>query len=131
MKTGMGALVIRTVRALGGPKRGAFFSSRYRGPNENFVPVSPHQAIQAVELATFLFGQDAVAAEWRHEAGRKRCVDLFEELEEDQADRVALAGQSIATGAWDLLYQAFGAQFGKVIAKRQEFGRTYFAARQK
>jgi hypothetical protein len=42
---------------------------------------------RAVEWAAFLSGQDAVAADWRHWASPKRCV---EELEEDQADGIAL-----------------------------------------
>ena len=75
------------------------------GANENFVPVVrvsggnleadfPEERvevvadalIQAVELAAFLFGQNAVATVWCHQAGGKRCVDFFEEFEEDQAD---------------------------------------------
>jgi hypothetical protein len=59
--------------------------------------------VQAVELASFLVGEDAVAVEWREQAGRKRRIDLFEELEEDQADGIALADQSITAGARNLL----------------------------
>jgi hypothetical protein len=53
-------------------------------------------------LAALLFGQDAVAAEWRHQADGKRRVDFSEELEEDQADGIDLADQPIATRARDL-----------------------------
>jgi hypothetical protein len=73
--------------------------------------------IRAIELAALLFGQDAVATVWRQQAGREGCVDFFEELKEDEADRVALADQSIATGTLDLLDQPFGAQFGKVTTE--------------
>jgi hypothetical protein len=72
--------------------------------------------IQAVKLAAFVFGEDAVATEWRQQACREGCVDFFEELEEDYADRVALADQLIAAGARNLFDQAFGAQLGKVLA---------------
>jgi hypothetical protein len=94
------------------------------GANENSVPVAPESCsdletdfpeervqivadplIQTVELASFLVGEDAVAAEWRQQAGRKRRIDLFEELEEDQTDGIDLSDQSITTGARDFLDQ--------------------------
>jgi hypothetical protein len=74
--------------------------SRYMGADGNFVPVASNHAailrptsqkcvqtvadgpVQAVELASFLVDEDAVAAECRQQAGRKRCVNPFEELEE-------------------------------------------------
>jgi hypothetical protein len=46
-------------------------------------------------LSALLFNRNAVAAEWGQQASGKRCVDLFEDLGENQADGVALANQSI------------------------------------
>jgi len=61
--------------------------------------------IQTVELASFVVGEDTVTAAWCEQAGRKRRIDLFEELEEDQKYGIAMADQSITAGARDFLDQ--------------------------
>src|ERR1017187_1591427 len=83
--------------------------------SQECVEIVRDALVQAVELAALLFGQEAVVTKWRQQAGGERCVDLFEELEEDEADGVALADQSISTGVRDSFQESFGAQFGQVI----------------
>jgi hypothetical protein len=74
--------------------------------------------VQAVKLRALFFDQDPVAAKWRQQAGGEGRVDLFEELEEDEADGVAFTDPSISTGVRDSFQESFGAQFGQVISER-------------
>ena len=57
-------------------------------------------------------------ATWLQNAGGQRGIDAVEQLQKDQADRVTRGRQAIAAGARQLLDQAFGAQFGEVVAQR-------------
>ncbi len=88
--------------------------------SQKCIQIVTDSLIQAIELAALLFDQNVVAAEWRQQTGGERRINLFEELAEDQADRIALADQSIATGVRDLLDQAFDAQLGEVITERRQ-----------
>jgi hypothetical protein len=45
------------------------------------------------------------------EACGKRRVDLVKQLEEDQADSIAVWQEMIAARMWELFDQAFGAEF--------------------
>ena len=45
------------------------------------------------------------------EAGDEGRVDFVEQFEEDQTDPVTLWQESIAARMWELLNQAFGAEF--------------------
>ena len=78
------------------------------GANENFVPVaSPQAAILRPPGGAYPDCGRPVDTDGRREqAGRKRRIDLFEELEENQTERIALADQSITPGTRDFLDQA-------------------------
>lgn len=54
------------------------------------------------------------------ESGGQRCIDPFKEFEEDQANRVAVREQTVASGAVDFDQQAFGSQLGEIVSQRSE-----------
>ena len=45
----------------------------------------------------FLLSETGIGGDRREEAGGEWCVDAFEELQEDEADRIALGEQAIAS----------------------------------
>ena len=51
------------------------------------------------------------------ESSGERSEEAVEEFQEDQADRISLGRQMVASGAGQLFDKAFGAQLGEVVAK--------------
>ena len=54
------------------------------------------------------------------EASGQRGVDAFEQLEENQAERVSMGEKLIAAGIWKLSDETFGPKLGEVIAEGGE-----------
>ena len=107
---------------------------RYGGINEDFVLVDGwgeceaegsqemvevvgEALVEAVELRTLWRREGGVAGIGIEKAGGQRRVDAVEELQEDQADRIALGRQAVAAGAGQLLDKALGAELGEVVAE--------------
>src|SRR5271163_1386173 len=73
--------------------------------------------IEAIERRAFVVQESSVAGNRLQKAGGQRGIDAVKQLQEDQADRVTRGWQAIAAGARQLLDQAFGAQFGEIVAQ--------------
>ena len=60
----------------------------------------------------------------RFDRAEKTCrewgIDAFKELQEDEADRVALREELIAARVRELGNEAFGAEFREIVAQRGE-----------
>jgi hypothetical protein len=78
---------------------------------EEGVEVGDDALIQPVESMAFLFGETGIGGDWREEAGGERGVDAFEELQEDEADRIALGKEAIASRVRDAFDEALRAEF--------------------
>jgi len=68
-------------------------------------------SIELVELSQPFFGHESISTVRMEEACGKRRVDLVKQFEEDQTDPVTLWQELIAARMWELLNQAFGAEF--------------------
>ena len=66
---------------------------------EERIEIIADALVEAVQGTAFLFRQYMIAAEWREQTCGERRVDFFEQLQEDNTDRVALGDQPIAPGA--------------------------------
>ncbi len=67
--------------------------------------------IESVELRSVLAVQLVVGAYGREKAGGQRGVDAFEELQKDEADRVAVGEEPIAARVRQLFDETLGARF--------------------
>jgi hypothetical protein len=56
-----------------------------------------------------------VSFDWAEKACREWGIDAFEKLQEDEADRVPLREELIASRVGDLGDEAFGAEFREII----------------
>ena len=99
----------------------------YIGRNANFVLVSGTHAavlsptarrmasrsdvlVEVVQGAPFFFWQETISTEWHQKAGGDGRIDLLEEFEEDQADRIALTddrrlAKSQCNPCWPRIFQ--------------------------
>ena len=75
------------------------------------VEVGDDSLIQPVESMAFLLRETSIGGDWREQAGGERCVYAFEELQEDEADRVAVGEQAITSRVWDAFDEALRAKF--------------------
>src|SRR5271166_623492 len=80
------------------------------GLNE-LVEIVDDALVEAVELGPVLAVEPGVGLDGREEAGGQRGVDAFEELQEDEADRVAVGKEPVAARARQLFDEALGAKF--------------------
>src|SRR5271166_2100711 len=99
-------LVTRIPFALG--RRSCGFEAD--GLNE-LVEIVDDALVEAVELRSVLALEAGVGLDGREEAGGQRGVDAFEELQEDEADRVAVGKEPVAAGVRQLFDEALGAKF--------------------
>jgi hypothetical protein len=84
------------------------------------VEVVDDPLVGAIELRSGLAGKRCVGPHRRDEAGGQRSVDALEELQEDEADRIALGQEPVARGVRQLFDETSGAQFGEIVAQRGE-----------
>ena len=88
------------------------FGGKSRGPEadgaDEFVEIVDDALIEAVELRSALAGELAVHFEGREKARGQRSVDALEQLQEDEADRIAAREEPVAAGVRQLLEQTFG-----------------------
>ena len=73
--------------------------------------------IEAVELRPLCVRGSGVGTDGAEEASGQRGVDAFEQLEENQAERVSMGEKLIAAGIWKLSDETFGPKLGEVIAE--------------
>ena len=85
-----------------------------------FVEIVDDALIQTVELRPVLAVERSVALDRREQAGSQRRVDALEELQEDEADRIALGQEPVAAGVRQLFDETFGAQFEPIVAQGRE-----------
>ena len=76
-----------------------------------FVEIVDDALIQTVELRPVLAVERSVALDRREQAGSQRRVDALEELQEDEADRIPVRREPVATGARQLLDQPLARSF--------------------
>jgi hypothetical protein len=90
------------------------------GAFEMLLPIAHLQmpASGRSQFVTFVRGEVAIAGERLEETGDERSIDALEPLEEEQADGIALVGETVATPVGQFFEQTFGAQFGKIVAQR-------------
>jgi len=75
------------------------------------VEVIDDTLIEAVELRSFLLVDAGIRADGAEEAGGQWRVDAFEQLQEDETDRVTLWEELVAAGVGKLGDQPFGTEF--------------------
>src|SRR4249920_569601 len=116
------------------------YLDRYWGPNENFVHIvrallggfQPHGVdeiieglkdggVSAVEGGDFCRGNTLVSSKGLQDAGSERSIKFVVELQEHQADLIAVWEQPVAAGMGDLFDQTLGAQLPEVITEGSEF----------
>ena len=96
------------------------------GPEE-CIKIIDDPVVEAVELGSPLVGDSGIGAGRAEETRSQRGVDSFEQLQEQQADRVTLRGELIAARIRKFGNETLGPQFGKIVAERGEriaFGST-------
>jgi len=112
------------------PRGELFTLGRYRACSVDFVPVWGWESrsfeadgsdegieivdealIQAIELRSPLGFEPGICFDGAEKACREWGVNAFEELQEDEADRVPLREELIASGIRELGDEAFGAEF--------------------
>jgi hypothetical protein len=76
--------------------------------------------IEAIELRSPLGFEPGICFDGAEQACSEWGIDVFEELQEDEADRVPLREELIAAGVRELGNEAFGAQFRDIVAERGE-----------
>ena len=76
--------------------------------------------IEAIELRSPLGFEPGICFDGAEQACSEWGIDAFEELQEDEADRVPLREELIAAGVRELGNEAFGAQFREIVAERGE-----------
>src|SRR2546425_8244513 len=69
---------------------------------------------------TLLVGETRVGGDRVEQAGCQRCIDTLEELQEDDADRVALGAEAIASGVRHFLDEALGPELREIVAQRSQ-----------
>jgi hypothetical protein len=79
-----------------------------------------HRSISTIEGGDLFFGNGLVCGKGLQNAGSQGCVDFFMELQEHQADLIAVGEKPVATGMRDLFHQALSAQLPEVITERSK-----------
>ena len=70
-----------------------------------------------IESGDLVFGNGSVRRKGLQNAGGQRGIDFFIELQEHQADLIAMWKKPVAAGMRDLFHQALGAQLPEVITE--------------
>ena len=76
--------------------------------------------VEAVELRSLVMMDLCIGADGAEKASGQRGVNTFEQLEEDQAERVSVGEKLISAGIWNLGDKSFGPKLGEVIAEGGE-----------
>jgi len=76
--------------------------------------------VEAVELGSPVVGASGISADRAEETRSQWGVDSFEQLQEQQADRVTLREELIAARIRKFGNETLGPQFGKIVAERGE-----------
>ena len=84
------------------------------------VEVIDDALIEAIKLRSPLGFEPSVCFDGAEKACREWGIDAFEELQEDEADRVAFRQESIAPGVWKFLDQALGSELRQIVTQRGE-----------
>ena len=87
------------------------------GPDE-CIKIMDDPVVEAVELGSPLVGDCGIGADRAEETRSQRGVDSFEQLQEQQADRVTLREELIAARIRKFGNETLGPQFGKIVAQR-------------
>ena len=87
---------------------------------QEFVEVVDKALVESIELVAFVLSESGVGSDGAEQASRERRIDALEELQEDDADRVALGEQAIASGVRHLLNEALGPELREVVAQRSQ-----------
>jgi hypothetical protein len=87
---------------------------------EQAVEIIDDALVEPVELMPLGVVDAGIAAERLQEPRGQRCVDALEELEEDDADPVALGEKPVAARPRDPVDEALGAELRKVGAEGRQ-----------
>ena len=68
-------------------------------------------------MTTFVRGEVAIAGERLEETRGEWSIDALEQLQEEDADGIALVGETVATRVGQFFDQGFGAEFGEIVAQ--------------
>ena len=74
------------------------------------VEVIEDALIEAIELRSLLLIDPGIGADRAEKAGGERRIDAFEQLQEDQTDRVSVGEELIAARVGELGDEPFGAE---------------------
>jgi len=83
--------------------------------------------VEAVELGSLVIMDSCIGADGAEKASGQRRINTFEQLEEEQAERVSVGEKLISAGIWKLGDKTFGPKLREVIAEGAEriaVGRT-------
>ena len=76
--------------------------------------------VEAVELRSLVIMDLCIGVDGAKESSGQRRINTFEQLEEDQTERVAVGEELISAGIWKLGDKTFGPKLGEVIAEGGE-----------
>src|SRR5438874_2456612 len=76
--------------------------------------------VQVIEFAAAIIGHHGAVSEWLDDSRAEWGVDALEELEEQHADADALWTQAVGLALRHFENQAFGTEFGEVVAQLAE-----------
>jgi hypothetical protein len=74
--------------------------------------------IESIELRSPLAFEPGICFDGTEKACREWGIDAFEELQEDEADRVSRREELIAARVRELGNEAFGSEFREIVAER-------------
>jgi hypothetical protein len=84
--------------------------------------------IKLIQLRDLILGKLGVAGERFQQASRPGCIDLFEQLQIDDAEPIAFGEQAVTSGVRDFFDQSLGAQLRELVAEGAEFVLIHGAA---
>src|SRR6516165_5455130 len=76
--------------------------------------------VEAVELRSLVIMDLCIGVDGAKESSGQRRINTFEQLEEDQTERVAVGEELISAGIWKLGDKTFGPKLSGVIAEGGE-----------
>ena len=84
------------------------------------VEIVDDALVEAVELRSPLGFEPSIRLDGAEEACREWGIDAFEELQEDEADRVSLREQLITARVGDFGNKSLGAEFREIVVSTPE-----------
>ena len=70
--------------------------------------------VEAVELGSLVIMDSCIGADGAEKASGQRRINTFEQLEEEQAERVSVGEKLISAGIWKLGDKTFGPKLREV-----------------